>query len=98
MTPKDLAARIEALDGSDREIDAEIAIALHDGNRTHSDPCEHTTARKRGFCHGHKLGNYEVHGFSGASLRTAPLYTQSASRRKTIAAALRALTEQEKNL
>jgi hypothetical protein len=73
-----LAERCEAATGSDRDLDADIAIELFDGGADHlDDPRDVTRARKVIISHGAQPGNFEVVGFSGVSLRTAPTYTAS---------------------
>jgi hypothetical protein len=74
----DLAARCEAASGPDRELDAAIAIEIFDGGAAHlDDPRDVTRARKVLISHGAQPGDFEVVGFSGVSLRTAPAYTAS---------------------
>ena len=80
----ELIERIEAADRPDRALDAEIACALHDGNRGDPDDRNHTRARIGNFCHGSKPGNYEIHAFSGVSMATAPLYTAATDKEKAM--------------
>jgi hypothetical protein len=87
---RELASRVERATGPDRELDADIAIALFGGNRSHPDPREHEHARRVLISHGAQPGNYEVVAFSGISLRTALEYTKFRLSRLDTAASLRA--------
>jgi len=60
----DLSKRLKAESVPDRELDADIACALHEGIG-HDAPPDNTTARNGKFCHGSQPGNYDVHVLSG---------------------------------
>ena len=85
----ELIERLDAATEVDRELDAEIACALHDGGG-HDDPRDNTYARNGKVCHGSKPGNYDVHAFSGVSMRTAMKYTATFELKNAAIAALRA--------
>lgn len=74
----ELVEWVEGLSGPCRETDAEIAIALFDGGADHlDDPRDVTRARKVLVSHGATSGDFEVVGFSGIGLRSAPSFTAS---------------------
>ena len=71
-----------------RELDAEIAIAFFDGVTGRSDPRDHEHARRVMISHGAQPGDYEISGFSGVSLRSAPHHTATAHSRAAAQSAL----------
>ena len=73
-----LADRIHALTGADRAIDAEVAVLLHVKKDKHwKDDRDTTRASLPTISHGARLGDYEIHGFSGCQLRSSPAFTTS---------------------
>lgn len=84
-----LAARVLESE-PDRDLDAEVAIALFDRKHDRPDPRDHEYARKPIISHGARPGNFEIVAFSGVSLRTAYHYTLNGVNKAIAVRALRA--------
>lgn len=91
-----LAIRIEALSCSDREVDAEIAVALrHGAYHEPEDTGYPTMIRKDDYeADARKRGAYWFHSRSGISMRTAIEYTENEFGRRAAARMIREIAEQ----
>lgn len=76
MAMGDLIARLEAATGADRDLDASIAVAITPTQKTDDDLIYARERDKDGSDATHP-GHYFIKSRSGASARTAPLYTSS---------------------
>lgn len=87
----ELADRIEAMDRPDREVDAEIAVALRHGAYSTDDDLGYPSMiRKDDYeASSRKRGAYWFHTRSGISMRTAIEYTENEFGRRAAAKLIR---------